>query len=72
MTLPSVNLSQSFSIDESQDEMAGTESKNLQLRAKVMYDYVAKAPEEISVLTNEVSAWVQNYGEYVNVLYLVV
>lgn len=55
MPLHSVNLSQSFSIDDSQDDMGGTESNNLQLKAKVMYDYVAKSPEEISVLANEVS-----------------
>lgn len=53
MPLHSVNLSQSFSIDDS--DMAGTESNNLQLKAKVMYDYVAKSPDEISVLANEVS-----------------
>lgn len=51
MPLHSVNLSQSFSIDESD---MGTESNDLQLKAKVMYDYVAKVPEEISVLANEV------------------
>ncbi|CAL8089999.1 unnamed protein product [Orchesella dallaii] len=56
MPLHSVNLSQSFSIDDSQEDMAGTESNNLQLRAKVMYDYVGKAPQEISVLANEVVA----------------
>jgi len=56
MPLHNVNLAQSFSIDESMldDSLPGGNSNGLQLQAKVMYDYIAKNSEEISVFANEV------------------
>lgn len=53
MPLSSVNLAQSFSIDDSMlDDSLGT--NGIQMKVKVMYDYVARNPDEISVFANEV------------------
>jgi len=52
MPLHSVSLNQSFSIDESLDENGLPFSGRM--KAKVMYDYCANAPGEISVSANEV------------------
>ncbi|XP_021945184.1 endophilin-B1-like [Folsomia candida] len=52
MPLSSVNLAQSFSIDDSMlDDSLGT--NGIQMKVKVMYDYVARNPDEISVFANE-------------------
>jgi hypothetical protein len=56
MPLHNVNLAQSFSIDESfmDDSSGGGGDSSFNLKAKVMYDYVAKGADEISVFANEV------------------
>jgi len=54
MPLHSVNLAQSFSIDESLQDDPSFGDGDTQMKAKIMYDYVAKGSDEISVFANEV------------------
>ena len=50
MPIHNVSLNQSFSIDSTDDgNLEGG-----QMRAKVMYDYVAKGPDELNLHANEV------------------
>jgi endophilin-B len=51
MPIHSVNLNQSFSLDDSFSDDTGT---GRGVRGKVMYDYVAKASDEISLNANEI------------------
>ena len=53
MPLHSVSLNQSFSIDESLDD-DGVPIPG-RMKGKVMYDYSANGPGEISVFANEVN-----------------